>query len=97
MGGKRSPVSKGKEGCANSCGGLAPQLRWSEYGSIRSTTDAIPLPEPKPRAMSLCLIVPSIRSRDVAGAQRPDVGYGEHLFQLLDFGNGSFKIHALTV
>src|SRR5690348_8084463 len=42
-----------------------------------AATDAILLPKPKPRAVGEHLVVPSIRSRDVARGQRPRVRYGE--------------------
>jgi len=39
-----------------------------ECRGFTSATDAIPPPQPEPRAMREHLVVPSIRSRDVAWA-----------------------------
>jgi hypothetical protein len=53
-------------------------LGQSEYRRLSSATDAIVLPEPKPRAMRVHLVVPSIRSRDVACAEWSNVRRFEH-------------------
>jgi ferredoxin/flavodoxin---NADP+ reductase len=50
----------------------------SECGSLRSATDAISLPQPKPRAMCERFVVPLIRSRDVAWAEWPYIRRFEH-------------------
>ena len=50
--------------------------------------------KPKPRAMREHFIVPSICSRDVACAERPDVRRFEHFLQLLDVVNDAFNVHA---
>src|SRR6267154_6537794 len=60
----------------NSCGGLA--LRLSHYWSLRSATDAIPLPKAKPRTMRKHFVVPSIGCRDVACAEWPNIRRCEH-------------------
>jgi hypothetical protein len=39
-------------------------------------------------------VVPSIRSREVAPAQRSGVQHCEHMLKPLDFGNGLFGVHA---
>lgn len=62
---------------SNSRAGLALHFPRSDYRRLRSATDAIPLPEPKPRAMCVCLIVPSIRSRQIACGQGSGVRHGE--------------------
>jgi hypothetical protein len=62
-------------------------------GSFGAATDAVVLPQPKPRTIGLSLIVPSIGGHKVAGGQRPLVGNGEDPFQPLDFGNGLLRIH----
>jgi hypothetical protein len=40
------------------------------------------------------LIVPSIRSRDVACAEWPDIRRFEHFLQLFDIVNDAFNVHA---
>jgi len=40
---------------------------------FRSATDAVSLPQPEPRAICEHFVVPSIGSRDIAGAQRSGV------------------------
>jgi len=63
---------------------------------LRSATDTVTLPKPEPRAIGLLLVVPAIRSRDIAGAQRPAVWDREDALQPLDFGNGLLDVHART-
>jgi hypothetical protein len=46
--------------------------------SFRSAANPEPLPQPKPWAMREHFVVPSIRSRKVAGAQRSNVRSFEH-------------------
>ncbi|MGO9088397.1 MAG: GAF domain-containing protein [Candidatus Sulfotelmatobacter sp.] len=64
------------------------------FGSFRSR---ISLPQAKPRTMREHLVVPSIRSREVACAQRSCVRHGEDAFQQLDFGDGSVNVHAANL
>ena len=45
---------------------------------LSPTTDAIPLPKTEPRTMREHLVVPSVRSREVVGAQRPNIRCLEH-------------------
>jgi hypothetical protein len=49
---------------------------------LRSAAHAVPLPQPKPRAVREHLIVPSIGGRDVACAAWPNVRGFEHFFNL---------------
>jgi len=44
--------------------------------------------------MRVALVVPSIRSRKVAGIQRSGIRHREHAFQALDFGNSVLGVHA---
>src|ERR1017187_2473873 len=60
----------------------------------RTATDAIPLPEPKPRAVREHFVVPSVGSRDVACAERPNIRRFEHFLLLLDVVNDAFNFHA---
>jgi hypothetical protein len=57
---------------------LAVDFAQPECGTLRSATDAISLPQPKPRAMRERFVVPSIRSRDVAWAEWPYIRRFEH-------------------
>jgi len=41
-------------------------------------------------------VVPSIRSREVAGAQRSGVRLCEDALKALDFGNGLLGVHSVT-
>jgi hypothetical protein len=76
------------------CGGLALDLAYSEHWRLISATDAIPPPEPKPRTMREHFVVPSIRSREVARAEWPNIGCLEHFLYLLDLVNDAFNVHA---
>jgi hypothetical protein len=58
-------------------GGSILPLAQSYYWGLGAATDAVPPPKPKPRATGLLLIMPPIRSREVARAQRPGVRRGE--------------------
>jgi hypothetical protein len=74
-------------------GDLTVYFAYPEFRRLISATYAIALPHFKPRALCQLLIVPSIGSRNVAGAQRPRVRPCEQPFQQLDVGNGLFRIH----
>ena len=43
--------------------------------------------------MCVRLVVLSIRSREVAGAQRPGIRLYEDALKVLDFGDGSVNVH----
>lgn len=55
------------------------------------------LPKPKPRTMRQQVVMPSIRSRDVARAQRPRIRRRIDALQPLDLGNSPFSIHPSTI
>jgi hypothetical protein len=63
---------------------------------LGSATDAIPLPEPKPRAVCQQLVVPSIRSGEIAWGRRSCVRCCEQPLQRLDLGNCLFNVHQPT-
>jgi hypothetical protein len=66
-------------GCTLKLGGLlALQFPYSKHWGLGSATHAIPLPEPKPRAMGERFVVPSIGNRDVACAEWPNIRRFEH-------------------
>jgi hypothetical protein len=58
-----------------------------------SAADPILLPEPEPWALREHFVVPSIRSREVAPAQRSGVRLCEDALKALDFGNSLFSVH----
>jgi hypothetical protein len=72
---------------------LGPRFCKADGGSLGPATDAIALPQTKPRAAGLFLIVPLVRCHKVAGSQRPLVRNGKDAFQPLDLGNGPFGVH----
>jgi hypothetical protein len=72
---------------------LALDFAQLDCGRFRSATDAKMLPQPEPRAVRQILIVPPIRSREVARAQRSRVGHREDALQPLDFSNGLLGVH----
>jgi hypothetical protein len=73
---------------------VAHRLAADESFRELSATDAIPLPKPKPRATGLLLIMPPIRSREVACAEWPTIRRFEHFLQLLNLVNDAFNVHA---
>jgi hypothetical protein len=62
-----------------------------------STAEAIPLPKTKPRALREDFVVPSIRSREVARAQRSIVRRCEDALYPLDFGNSLLGVHSVAI
>jgi hypothetical protein len=62
-----------------------------------SATEAIPLPKPKLRAVREHFVVSSIRSREVARAQRSRVLCSKDALKALDFGNGLLGVHSLPI
>jgi hypothetical protein len=61
---------------------------------LAAATNPVPLPEPKPRAVREHIVVPAIRSREIAQAQRSGVRHREDSLKVLDFGDGSVNVHA---
>ena len=68
---------------------LNPKLAFG----FASTANPILLPKPKPRAMREHFVVPPIRSREVACAQRSRVGHREDALKVFDFSNVLFNVH----
>lgn len=64
-----------------------------EYRSCGPAADAIIVPEAEPGAVSEGFVVPSVRSGDIAGAERADIRSLEHLLELLDVVDNAFNIH----
>ena len=69
----------------------------SEHRILRSATDSEILPEPEPRTFGMHFIMPSIRGRDIACAEWPDIWRFEHFLNLLNFVNNAFNVHSPTV
>jgi hypothetical protein len=80
-------------GALPSWGSLSLYFRHSDYRGLRAATDAVPLPEPEPGAVGVHLIVPSIRSRDIASGQWSRVRRREDTLQPLDIGNDLLNVH----
>jgi hypothetical protein len=62
-----------------------------------SAANPVPLPKAKPRAVREHFVVPSIRSREVARAQRSRVRHCEDAFKALDFGNCLLGVHSVSI
>ena len=62
-----------------------------------SAAEAVPLPKTKPRALREDFVVPSIRSREVARAQRSIVRRCEDALYPLDFGNSLLGVHSVPI
>ena len=75
-------------------GGLILDLTQPHDWGLGAATDAVSLPQPKPRTVSEHFVVPSIRSREVARPQRSDVRSFEHFLKLLNLVNDAFNVHA---
>jgi hypothetical protein len=71
---------------------LADSLTRKQW-RFRSATDAIVLPNLKPRAIRIPLVVPAIGGGDVTGAEWSNVRRLEHFLQLLDVVNDAFNVH----
>ena len=72
--------------------GLRSYDQSTASGSLAAANSVL-LPKPKPRAMRVHFVVPSIHSREVTRAHRSGVRDGEDALQPLDFGNGLFSVH----
>ena len=73
-------------------------LFWqSDHWSLRSATETIPLPEPKPRAVREHFVVPSIRSHEVPRARRSNVRHHEDALKALDFGYNLLGVHSVPI
>jgi hypothetical protein len=55
------------------------------------------MPQAEPWAVRQRLVVPSIRGRDIACAEWPNVRRVEHFLKLLDVVNYAFNVHCQTV
>jgi hypothetical protein len=73
---------------------LAVNFPGPKYRRFRPATNAIALPQAKPGAMGLLLIVPSIRSREVVGVQRSGIRQSENPLQQFDLVNDPLGFHS---
>lgn len=55
------------------------------------------LPEPKPWALREHFVMSSIRSREIARAQRPGVRHLEDALKVRDFGNRLISVHSVSI
>ena len=74
-------------------GVLAVDFAQSEQWGFRAAADAVSLPKLEPGAMREHFIVPSIRSREVAWAQRSRIRRHEQPLKRFDFANDPLNIH----
>lgn len=81
----------------NLCGGLAFSSVQSEGGIPGSAADAVPLPQPEPRAMREHFVMPSICSGEVTWAQRSKVWHREDSLEAFDFGNSLLGVHSVPI
>ena len=66
-----------------------------DCGGLWSAANPEMLPEPEPRTIREHIVMPSIRSRDVACAEWPDIRHCQDALKALDFSNGLFSVHVL--
>lgn len=69
-------------------------LSLREHRVSGSAADAKILPEPEPWTRGKRFIMPSIRGRDIAFAEWPDIRGLEHFLKLPDIVNDAFNIHS---
>jgi len=77
--------------------GLLSRIAIQELLRSRAATNPVLPPKPKPRAAGLLLIMPPVRSREVARAQRSGVRRCEDALQPFDFGNGLLGVHSVPI
>ena len=70
-----------------------PLFRLPNDRRLRPAADAKVLPKPEPRTIGVCGIMPSIRSRDIACREWPDIGRLKHFLKLPDFFDDAFNVH----
>jgi hypothetical protein len=81
-------------GCWRNLGKLTLlSLTLWEQRVLGPAADTKILPEPEPRTVGESFIMPSIRSRDIACAEGPDVRCLEHFLKLPDVINNVFNVH----
>jgi hypothetical protein len=62
-----------------------------------SAANSVLLPKPKPRAMREPFVVPPIRSREIAPAERSGVRHREDSLKPLDVGNSLLGVHSVQI
>jgi hypothetical protein len=83
-----------RSGCGWNPGNLTLlSLSLREHRILGPATDTKILPQPEPGTVGEGLIMPSIRSRDIACADGPDVRCLEHFLKLPDVINNAFNVH----
>src|SRR5579863_10305571 len=81
-------------GCGRNLGNLTLlSLSLREHRILGPATDTKILPQPEPGTAGEGLIMPSVRSRDIACAEGPDVRCLEHFLKLPDVLNHAFNVH----
>gem|GEM_PF-5137849 len=82
---------------SNSGGTLAFDFPEPDCWRLASAAEAIPLPKAKPRTLREHFVVPSIRSRKIARAQRSNVRHRKDALKAFDFGNSLFGVHSVPI
>jgi len=77
-------------------GGLV-HLAQSKHWGLSSAAKPVSLPKLKPRTMREHFVVPSIRRREVACAEWPNIRRFEHFLYLLDVVNSAFNVHSVSI
>jgi hypothetical protein len=98
LGPRTSVISAGRDGYRNALGGkVALALNAKPAVVFPTAANAVLLPKTKPGAMGEEFVVSTIRGRDVARAERSRVWLGEDSLKALDFGDGVFGVHAVSI
>ena len=109
-GGRRTPIGVRRHESFRPTGGVRLNLEDSNSGGTlaydfpepdcwepASAAEAIPLPKAKPRTLREHFVVPSIRSRKIARAQRSNVRHREDALKAFDFGNSLLGVHSVPI
>jgi hypothetical protein len=109
-GGRRTPIGVRRHEFFRPIGRLRLNLKYSNSGGtlafdfpepdcwgLASATEAIPLPKAKPRTLREHFVVPSIRSRKIAWAQRSNVRHREDALKAFDVGNSLLGVHSVPI
>ncbi len=66
-------------------------------GAAHGCSSVAPLPQPEPRITRILLIVFLIRGLPIGHPERPFVRQRQDVLQNLDFGDGLFGVHAVSI
>lgn len=92
--GSSREISLCVQGAGKQPEGLGVCVTKAEAGRFGSTTDAIALPEAKPRTMSELFVMSPVCSREIACVHGPGIWRSEDTLEPLDLGNPLLGLHA---